>query len=227
MEKERRVRKKRFHLGKKTVLTRTYFFQLGKNTFQHEKLFSTGGVKYDLCCVNERSDMPSKEYYRKLKKEAHDLYVREGMTCKEISTRINVSERSVSSWINENDALWKKERQASVISSQKQGDNLKQIINILADQKLELLRMIDEAITEGDSDKVLELRKQAATLDNSVAQWGNQLKEVDKKNRITLAIYIDVMSRIFDAMKVYNADLYFKTLDFQENHLYEAAKMLG
>ncbi|MCS2592253.1 hypothetical protein NXW19_26425 [Bacteroides ovatus] len=52
--------------------------------------------------------MPSKEYYRKLKKEAHDLYVREGMTCKEISTRINVSERSVSSWINENDALWKK-----------------------------------------------------------------------------------------------------------------------
>lgn len=31
--------------------------------------------------------------------------------------------------------------------------------------------MIDEAITEGDSDKVLELRKQAATLDNSVAQW--------------------------------------------------------
>ena len=171
--------------------------------------------------------MPSKEYYRKLKKEAHDHYVRDGMMCKEISERINVSERSVSNWINENDALWKKERQASVISSQKQGDNLKQIINILADQKLELLRMIDEAIAEGESDKVLELRKQAATLDNSVAQWGNQLKEVDKKNRITLAIYIDVMSRIFDAMKVYDADLYFKTLDFQENHLYEAAKTLG
>ena len=171
--------------------------------------------------------MPSKEYYRKLKKEAHDLYVRDGMMCKEISERINVSERSVSNWINENDALWKKERQASVISSQKQGDNLKQIINILADQKLELLRMIDEAIAEGESDKVLELRKQAATLDNSVAQWGNQLKEVDKKNRITLAIFIDVMGRIFDAMKAYNAELYFKTLDFQENHLYEAAKMLG
>lgn len=171
--------------------------------------------------------MPSKEYYRKLKKEAHDLYVRDGMMCKEISERINVSERSVSNWINENDALWKKERQASVISSKKQGDNLKQIINILADQKLELLRMIDEAIAEGDSDKVLELRKQAAGLDNSVAQWGNQLKEVDKKNRITLAIYIDVMGRIFDAMKAYNAELYFKTLDFQENHLYEAAKLLG
>lgn len=171
--------------------------------------------------------MPSKEYYRKLKKEAHDLYVRDGMMCKEISERINVSERSVSNWINENDALWKKERQASVISSKKQGDNLKQIINILADQKLELLRMIDEAIAEGDSDKVLELRKQAAGLDNSVAQWGNQLKEVDKKNRITLAIYIDVMGRIFDAMKAYNAELYFKTLDFQESHLYEAAKMLG
>lgn len=74
-----------------------------------------------------------------------------------------------------------KERQASVISSQKQGDNLKQIINILADQKLELLRMIDEAIAEGDSDKVLELRKQAATLDSSVAQWGTSSKRWTKE----------------------------------------------
>ena len=167
--------------------------------------------------------MPSKEYYLKLKNEAHDIYVRDGMMCKEISERINVSERSVSNWINENDALWKKERQASVISSKKQGDNLKQIINILADQKLELLRMIDEAIAEGDSDKVLELRKQAAGLDNSVAQWGNQLKEVDKKNRITLAIYIDVMGRIFDAMKAYNAELYFKTLDFHYPNIFAAS----
>lgn len=171
--------------------------------------------------------MPSKEYYRKLRKEAHDLYVKEGMMCKQIAERINVSERSVSNWINENDGLWKKERQSSAITSRKQGENLKEIINILADQKLELLRMIDDAITEGDSDKVLELRKQAAGLDNSVAQWGNQLKEVDKKNRITLAIYIDVMNRVFDAMKVYSADLYFQTLDFQENHLYEITKTLG
>lgn len=171
--------------------------------------------------------MPSKEYYRKLKKEAHDLFVRNGMTCKEISERINVSEKSVSNWINENDALWKKERQASVLTSKKQGDNLKEIITIVADQKLELLRRIDEAIVEGDNDKVLELRKQSAGLDNSVAQWGNQLKELDKKNRITLAIYIDVMNRIFDAMKTYDVDLYFKTLDFQENHLYEATKTLG
>jgi len=171
--------------------------------------------------------MPSKEYYRKLKKEAHDLFVRNGMTCKEISERINVSEKSVSNWINENDALWKKERQASVLTSKKQGDNLKEIITIVADQKLDLLRRIDEAIAEGDNDKVLELRKQSAGLDNSVAQWGNQLKELDKKNRITLAIYIDVMNRIFDAMKTYDVDLYFKTLDFQENHLYEATKTLG
>ena len=97
--------------------------------------------------------MPSKEYYRKLRKEAHDLYVNDGMTCKEISERLNVSEKSVSTWSNENDSLWKKERQASAISSKKQGDNLKEIINKLADQKLELLQKIDEAITEGDSER--------------------------------------------------------------------------
>ena len=41
--------------------------------------------------------------------------------------------------------------------------------------------MIDEAIAEGDSDKVLELRKQAATLDNSVAQWGKPAQRGGQK----------------------------------------------
>ena len=108
--------------------------------------------------------MPSKEYYRKLKKEAHDLYVNDGLTCREISERVNVSEKSVSAWINANDGLWKKERQSAAISVKQQGDNLKEIIKMLADDKLEILRQIDEATKEGDKERELELRKQASSV---------------------------------------------------------------
>jgi hypothetical protein len=56
--------------------------------------------------------------------------------------------------------------------------------------------MIDEAIAEGDSDKVLELRKQRLRLTQCGAM-GKPAQRGGQKNRITMAIYIDVMSRIF------------------------------
>ena len=171
--------------------------------------------------------MPSKEHYRKLKKEAHDLYVNGCLGCREISERTGVSEKSVSKWINADDGTWKKERQAAVVNGRKQGENLREIIHILADQKLQLLRDIDGAAAAGETERVLELRKQAASLDNSVAQWGKQLAETDKQNRVTLSVYLDVMDRIFDALNAFDPELYYHTLDFQESHINETSKILG
>ena len=133
----------------------------------------------------------------------------------------------ISKWINEKDGLWKTERHNAVINVKHQGDNLKEIIKMLADDKLEILKQIDEATQQGDREKELELRKQAASLDNSVNAWGKQLAEMNKKNAITLSIYLEVMTRIFDAMSVQYPDIYYKTLDFQEQHAYEVAKTLG
>lgn len=193
-----------------------------------KRLFPHVAAISDLCLRKKKgNDMPSKEYYRKLKKEAHDLYVNECLSNREIAERINVSEKSVSSWTNGNDGLWKKERQAAIVNSKKQGDNLREIIAILADQKLQLLHDIDEAGAQGDTGRVLELRKQAASLDNSVAQWGKQLAELDKQNRITLSVYLEVMDRIFESLKAFDAELYYRSLDFQESHIYETSKILG
>lgn len=169
----------------------------------------------------------TKEYYRKLKKEAHDLFVHQGLSNKEISEQLRVSEKSVSKWINEKDGLWKTERHNAVINIKHQGDNLKEIIKMLADDKLEILKQIDEAAQQGDRERELELRKQAASLDNSVNAWGKQLAEMNKKNAITLSVYLEVMTRIFDALSVLYPDIYYKTLDFQEQHAYEVAKTLG
>lgn len=169
----------------------------------------------------------SKEYYKKLRKEAHDLYVNDGLSNKEISERLKVSEKSVSKWINDNEGLWKEERRASVVNSKQQAGNIKEIIRMLAENKLEILRRIDEAEKEGDKELVMELRKQAASLDNSVNAWGKQMENMNKENRITFSVYLEVMDRVFDAMKTANPHLYYESLDFQEAHIYDVSKLLG
>lgn len=169
----------------------------------------------------------NKDYYKKLRREAHDLYVNEGLSNREIAERLKVSEKSLSKWVNENDGLWKKERKAAVINSRQQAGNIKEIIRILAENKLDILQRIDDAEKGGDKDLVMELRKQAATLDNSVNAWGKQMENMNKENRITLSVYLEVMDRIFDALKSFNPHLYYESLDFQEAHVYDVSKLLG
>lgn len=169
----------------------------------------------------------SKEYYKKLRKEAHDLYVNDGLSNKEISERLKVSEKSVSKWINDNEGLWKEERRAAVVNSKQQAGNIKEIIRMLAEDKLDILQRIDEAEKEGDKELVMELRKQAASLDNSVNAWGKQMENMNKENRITLSVYLEVMDRVFDAMKTANPHLYYESIDFQEAHIYDVSKLLG
>lgn len=169
----------------------------------------------------------SKEYYRKLRKEAEKMFVAEGLGNKEIARKLGVSEKSVSAWINDNDGLWKKKRLADSISTDRRNENINEIINRLAQQKLDLLDLIDKALEEQDDELVAELRKQASALDNSVAQWRKQREDMNKTNRLDFSIYIEVMDKIFDAMQNADPDLYFRSLDFQEQHLYEVSKIFG
>lgn len=162
-----------------------------------------------------------------MRKEAEKMYVSEGLGNKEIARKLGVSEKSVSAWINDNDGLWKKKRLADSISTDKRNENINEIINKLAQQKLDLLDKIDRALEEQDDEQVAELRKQASSLDNSVAQWRKQREDMNKTNRIDLSIYIEVMDKIFDAMQVDAPELYFRTLDFQEQHLYNVSKIYG
>lgn len=171
--------------------------------------------------------MATKEYYKKLRREAHDMYVNDGLSNKEIAERLKVSEKSLSKWINENDGLWKNERRAAVINTKQQAGNIKEIIRMLAENKLDILQRIDDAECTGDKDLVMELRKQAASLDNSVNAWGKQMENMNKENRITLSVYLEVMDKVFEALKVANPSLYYQTLDFQETHIYDISKILG
>lgn len=162
-----------------------------------------------------------------MRKEAEKMFVYEGLGNKEIARKLGVSEKSVSAWINDNDGLWKKKRLADSISTDKRNGNINEIINRLAQQKLDLLDKIDRALEEDDDEQVAELRKQASSLDNSVAQWRKQREDMNKTNRIDFSIYIEIMNKIFDAMQVSDPELYFRTLDFQEQHLASVSKIYG
>lgn len=162
-----------------------------------------------------------------MRKEAEKMFVSEGLGNKEIARKLGVSEKSVSAWINDNDGLWKKKRLADSISTDKRNENINEIINRLAQQKLDLLDKIDRALEEDDDEQVAELRKQASSLDNSVAQWRKQREDMNKTNRIDFSIYIEIMNKIFDAMQVSDPELYFRTLDFQEQHLASVSKIYG
>lgn len=189
--------------------------------------FPVSPYSVTFACRNLKCMGRSKEYYRKLRKEAEKMFVAEGLGNKEIARKLGVSEKSVSAWINDNDGLWKKKRLADSISTDRRNENINEIINRLAQQKLDLLDLIDKALEKQDDEQVAELRKQASALDNSVAQWRKQREDMNKTNRVDFSIYIEVMDKIFDAMQNADPDLYFRSLDFQEQHLYEVSKIFG
>ena len=135
--------------------------------------------------------------------------------------------KTLSSWVNENEGAWKKERNARAMSSKKCGENIQQIIDLTAEKKIELLRKIEDARLSSDKDLEKQLRAEASALDNSVAQWNKALQDSNKGNRITLSIYLDVMDDIFESIRIACPDQYFALLAFQEQHLVDVTKKYG
>jgi sugar-specific transcriptional regulator TrmB len=161
------------------------------------------------------------------KKIAYDMYVYMGKTAKEISERTGVSEKTLSGWINANEGLWKKERESRNMSPAKRVANIEQIISGLADKRLKLDRELDEAENGNDPEKAEEIRKSIAKTDDAVSKWNKTLRDINKENRIPLAVYLEVMQSIFDALKIADQKLYMKTIDFQEKHIHDISIKLS
>lgn len=68
--------------------------------------------------VKDRATMEIKKDLAKI------LFTREKLDQKIISERIDVSEKTISKWVNENDGQWRKERQRLLISKQDQLNSL-------------------------------------------------------------------------------------------------------
>jgi transposase len=155
---------------------------------------------------------------------AKQLFI-QGKTHKEIALLVGVQEKTIGDWVKKYG--WKEERTARIGSSKKQVQNLKDIISRMAERRLEVFNDLMEAKECKNKDDIERLEKEASKLDDGVSRWNKTLENIDTENRVSLAVYLDVMDDIFKALQNYNIKLFMETIDFQDQHLTTISLKLG
>lgn len=155
----------------------------------------------------------------KERKLAYILFVEQKKTAKEISLLIGVSEKTLSGWINADDERWKKDQRLRHTSPTQRVANIEQIISNLADDRIRKSIELNDAEKKADTELASELRKEIAKIDDAVSKWNKTLRDINKENKVPLAIYLEVMQSIFEAMQHDNPKLFMQTLNFQEKHI--------
>lgn len=153
------------------------------------------------------------------------FYVDKLATAVEAATQAGVSERTLSKWVTKYG--WKAEREARVGSQSSRTENLKETISLASQERIALSGELKDALALGDIKQIADLRQQIARVDAGVANWNKTLSSLDKEYKITLSTYLEVMDQIFDALRVYNMELFLKTTDFQEQHIHSVSARLG
>lgn len=152
---------------------------------------------------------------------ARYYYVEKLKTAKETAEAVGVTEATMSKWVNR--FGWKAEREARALSSGERIDNIRNIIADLARQRIELSAELRQAEKEEDRDGVGFLRSALASIDDGVAKWNKVLDSAKKETEIRLATYLEVMERVFAALREHDRELYMRTLEFQELHIQEVS----
>lgn len=171
-----------------------------------------------------RVQLPRQEY-EKLKRSAYELVVIQGKSQKEVAELLGVSEQSMSDWSKE--GKWREERQMRQLSHKTDSDNTRQILRLLSAKRLQLEFDIQDAVKVGDEATELELRKQARALSDEIAKHNKTFISLDKENKITLGVYIDVMDDIFNSMRLLDEELFNNTIEFQSIHIRKKTAELG
>lgn len=176
----------------------------------------------------------AKETEQKIAKE---LYINQNKSPEEIAQKTGVNTRTVQRWIKEGN--WKKLRDAKANGSPQRIERTQLVVDSMVEERLEIIKSIKElqeqkewnspptkqAQAELDA-QIASLRRQAASIDDAISKWNKRIENLHKEGKITLSIYIEVMERIFEAMRTQNEPLYMQTLDFQENHLEDVSAKL-
>lgn len=181
----------------------------------------------------------SKETEQKIAKE---LYTNQNKTPEEIAHKTGVTLRTVQRWIK--DGNWKKLRDAKANGSPQRIERTQLVVDSLTDRRIQLIKDETKARKEleeleelGDYEELKEekailrvkvetLRAEAASIDDAISKWNKRIENLNKEGKITLSNYMEVMERIFEALRLSNEPLYMQTLDFQENHLEDVAAKL-
>lgn len=158
------------------------------------------------------------------RRSAKTLYLK-GMLQKEIAAIVKVQEKTISDWVKKYG--WKEERDARFNSSKNQINQIKELISQLTERRIDIVRSMDQAKQNNDLEEIERLQKESSRISAEVANYNKTLQNLDKENRVTLSMYLDVMQSIFNALQKHDVNLYMKCLTFQEEHLTEVSIKLG
>lgn len=173
------------------------------------------------------------------KERAYRMYVKEHRTAKEVSKRTGVTEKTIGIWVKKHG--WKKQRNAEVNSAKAQQNRINEILGEYAEQTLYYIQenkklkvKISNAIANNNTDALKIFSEQLndnnselARIDDGSSKWRKQLTDLDKENRISLSVYLEVMDDLFENMRAFDDKLYSNSLDFQEKHLTTISIKLG
>ncbi|TWP23521.1 hypothetical protein ETU10_07295 [Apibacter muscae] len=153
------------------------------------------------------------------KKRAYDYYVNQGKTAKETAGLSGVTEKTIGEWIKKGN--WKGLRHTKANSKAERLTNIQQIIDSLAEDRIQVQRDISSELEKEEPNKtyINDLRRQAVSISDEISKWNKTLTNFDKENKISLSVYIEVMNDIFDNLKKYDPKIFASTVDFQEEHL--------
>lgn len=156
---------------------------------------------------------------------AKRLFIEKLMAQNEIAETVNVTEKTISRWVNNGN--WRKLRDARLNNSKSRTENIKKVIEELTNMTLQTLEKIKIAESKGDHNELLELKKETTRISQEVAMYQKALERLEKEFKISLSTYLEVMEDIFEALMRWDKTTYLKTIDFQKEHLNNIAERLG
>jgi transposase len=148
---------------------------------------------------------------------ARTYFTELGKTCKEISALINVSEPTLSAWRAKEG--WDDIRSARMSRVSVRTDNIRQIINGLAEQRIELDEELKGAEVRGNAEEMAKILQKIAGVDDGVSKWNKTLESLTKEDKLSISDQLTIMERIFDTMRQFDEKIYLATIDFQEYYL--------
>lgn len=157
--------------------------------------------------------------------KARRLFVEFGMSQKEISNILSVSEKTISKWANEDN--WKAAQTAHLTSNDTVLENGKTAIANLSDILLDLQKERKQWKEVGNKEEVASIDSRIMSISDAIAKTTASINKFEKTNAISFVSYLNVMQSIFKSLLNENPKLHSLTLDFQESHIQEMAKKLA
>ncbi|MCO5230153.1 MAG: phage terminase small subunit-related protein [Chitinophagales bacterium] len=161
----------------------------------------------------------------KEKAVAKKLFIEQLMSRKDIAEYIGITEKTVGKWVQVEN--WEQIRDAKLNNSKSRSENIKKVIDELTNMTLQIIEKIKHAEKHGDTDTLLNLKKETTRLSQEVAMYNKALEKLEAEYKISLSTYLDVMEDIFQSLNRHNHQLWMQTLDFQKQHLQSVANKIG